>query len=144
MLKSYFLQFQKCHTWGCFEQGMRYVLTELERPKRLLTIGAQGHPQFSDIEGGGVKSLNFIPRKFENMLHKGGQENLGRELGGGGSEKLVTAESVVPPGAREAVDNRTSSAGVVREVVNCRTNTARWDEMLLISGAAMLERAESC
>ena len=35
MLKSYFLLFQKRHTWGCFEEGMGYVLTVLERPNRL-------------------------------------------------------------------------------------------------------------
>ena len=38
---------------------------------------------------------------FENLLLKGGQENLGTELGGwggGGVEKLLPTESVVLPG----------------------------------------------
>ena len=58
-------------------------------------------------------------------------------MGGGVNSRISSAA-----GAREAADNRTSSAGVAREVVNYRTNAARGDEMLLISGAAMLERAE--
>ena len=64
MLKSYFLLFQKRHTWGCFEEGMGYVLTVLERPKR------QGRPQLSDIGGGGLKSLHLITLK----CLKGGQD----------------------------------------------------------------------
>ena len=54
---------------------MGYVLTVLERV--LLTIGAQGRPQLSDIGGGGGVGQEFKfnpPDFFENLLLKGGQD----------------------------------------------------------------------
>ena len=86
---------------------------------------------------------------FENLLLKGGQDPLTLPLEGPGrlSSRIGDAIEAVTniissaAGAREAVDNRTSSAGVAMKVVIYRTNTARGDEMLLISGAAMLEGA---
>ena len=89
----------------------------LERPKRLLTIAAQGRLTLP-LEGPGRLSSRI-----------------------GGAIEAVNNRISSAAGAREAVDNRTSSAGVAREVGNYRTNTARGDEMLLISGAAMLEGA---
>ena len=72
---------------------------------------------------------------FVNLLLKGGHDPLTLPLEGPG--RLSSRIG----GAIEAVNNRISSAAGAREVVNYRTNTARGDEMLLISGAAMLEGA---
>ena len=84
---------------------------------------------------------------FENLLLKGGHGPPTLPLEGrfssgiGGAIEAVNNRISSAAGAREAVDNRTSSAGVARKVVNYRTNTARGNEMLSISGAAMLEGA---
>ena len=92
---------KKRHTWGCFEEGTGYVSTVLERPiERLLTIGAQGRPQLSDMGGGGwgVKRLNppaaqrgsgtLWPFPLE------GPERLSNRIGGT-RDAFIKTESVV-------------------------------------------------
>ena len=64
---------------------------------------------------------------FENLLLKGGQDPLTLPLEGLGRLSSRIGDAI--------------EAGVAMEVVIYRTNTARGDEMLLISGAAMLEGA---
>ena len=71
MLKSYFYCSKNAILGVVSKKGMGYVLTVLERPKRLLTIGAQGRPQLSNI-GGGSQEFTFNPSEmFENLLLKG-------------------------------------------------------------------------